>query len=101
VTPGGRNPVPEDYTVVVFGDDPAQWQEGSRRVVTAKPDQHGTYKLTGLAPGRYRAIALESLDDGEQWNPEFLAWARPRARLVEIEDGAKVTLNLSVVKYVD
>lgn len=95
----GRSTPPEDYTLVVFGDDPAQWREGSRRVVTAKPDQHGAFTLTGLPPGRYRAVAVDSLDDGEQWNPEFLAWARSRGRLVELQDGAAVTLSVTLVKY--
>ena len=31
--------------------------------------------------------------------PEFLAWARSRGRLVELEGGATITLSLSLVKY--
>jgi hypothetical protein len=89
----------DDYTVVLFGDDPALWREGSRRVLVARPDQNGAYKLTGFPPGRYRAIAVEYLDDGEQWNPDFLNWARSRARPLEVEDGAAVTLKLTLTKY--
>jgi hypothetical protein len=89
----------EDYTVVVFGDDPTQWREGSKRILVARPDQNGTYKVTGLPPGRYRAIAVEYLDDGEQWNPELLGWARSRAARVELEEGAAVTLNLKLTRY--
>ena len=99
VSRNARTPTSDDYTVVVFGDDPAEWREGSRRVLVARPDQHGAYKLTGLPPGRYRAIAVEYLDDGEQWNPEFLGWARSRAARIELEDGATVTLNLTLTKY--
>lgn len=89
----------DDYTVVVFSDDPAQWREGSKRILVARPDQNGAYKLTGLRPGRYRAIAVEYLDDGEQWNPEFLSWAQSRAARVELEDGAAVTLNLTLTRF--
>jgi hypothetical protein len=89
----------DDYTVVLFGNDPAQWRDGSRRVLVARPDQNGAYKLAGVLPGRYRAIAVEYLDDGEQWNPEFLNWAHSRATLVELEEGAAVTLNLPLTKY--
>jgi hypothetical protein len=85
--------------VVVFADDPSLWREGSKRVLAARPDQNGTYKLTGLPPGRYRAIAVEYLDDGEQWNPEFLRWAGPRAAQVELAEGGAVTLNLTITKY--
>ncbi len=99
VTQAGASPVPDDYTVVVFGDDPSLWLEGSRRVVTARPDQYGTYKLSGLPPGRYRGIAIDALDEGEQWNPEFLGWARARGTLIDLEDGGAVTLNLVVTKY--
>ncbi len=40
----------DDDTVVLFGDDPALWREGSRRVLVARPDQNGAYKLTGFRP---------------------------------------------------
>ncbi len=96
-----KGAAPDDFTVVVFGDDPAQWREGSKRVLVARPDQNGIYKLTGLPPGRYRAMAVEYLDDGEQWNPEFLKWARPRATVIELGDGASATLNLTLTKYAD
>jgi hypothetical protein len=94
-----RTTAPDDYTVVVFADDPSQWREGSKRVLAARPDQNGTYNLTGLPPGRYRAIAVEYLDDGEQWNPEFLRWAGPRAARVELAEGAAVTLSLTITRY--
>jgi len=94
-----RTTAADDYTVVVFADDPSLWREGSKRVLAARPDQNGTYKLTGLPPGRYRAIAVEYLDDGEQWNPEFLRWAGPRAAQVELAEGGAVTLNLTITKY--
>ena len=68
-------------------------------MVSARPDQNGAYRLTGLPVGRYRAIAVEYLDDGEQWNPEFLRWAGPRAASINLEEGAAVTLNLTVTRY--
>jgi hypothetical protein len=99
VSRGSKPAATDDFTVVVFADDPVQWREGSKRVLIARPDQHGTYKITGLPPGRYRAIAVEYLDDGEQWNPELLGWARSRAVRVELEEGAAVTLNLTLTRY--
>jgi hypothetical protein len=99
VTGDTRTPTSDDYTVVVFADDPAQWREGSRRVRMARPDQNGVYKLTGLPPGVYRVIAVEYLDDGEQWNPQFLGWARSRAARVELEEGASITLNVKLTRY--
>ena len=90
--------LPQDYVVVVFGDSPSQWREGSRRVLVAQPDQKGIYKIAGLPPGTYRAIAIDTLDDGEQWNPDFLQWASPRAVLVELSDGEAKTLNLKVTR---
>ena len=100
VTPAGPNqPPPADFTVLVFSDDPSHWKDRTRRVALSRPEAGGGYKVTGLPPGVYRAIALEYVDDGEQQNPEFLAWARSRAARIELADGASATLDLTLVKY--
>jgi hypothetical protein len=101
VTQPAVQSAPDDYTVVVFSDDPAHWKEGSRRLTVARPDQHGAFKVVGLPPGRYRAIAVEYLDLGEQWNPEFLGWARSRGAVVELADGETMKANLKLTKYAD
>jgi hypothetical protein len=84
-----------DYTVLFFSEDVNRWTLAT----PVRPDQRGAYKLTSLPPGSYRAIALEYLDDGEDQNPEFLAWARERSVRVELVRGEPITLDLKLVKY--
>jgi len=87
--------LPEDYTVLFFSEDESRWTLAT----PVRPDQRGSYRLTSLPPGKYRAIALEYLDDGEEQNPEFLAWARERSVRVELVRGEPITLDLKLVRY--
>ena len=87
-----------DYTVVVFSEDSARWTRAARSIATASPDQRGEYKVAGLRPGRYFAIALEYVDQGDEYDPEFLQRWRGRATRVELADGEPVTLDLKLVR---
>src|SRR5206468_12061318 len=61
-----------DGTVIVFAADSGKWVEDSRFVRSARPDQQGQWRIRGLPPGDYLAVAVESVEDG-QWNePEYL-----------------------------
>ena len=87
-----------DYTVVVFSEDSTRWTAAARSIATASPDQRGKYKVTGLRPGRYFAIALEYVDQGDEYDPEFLQRWRGRATRVELAEGEPVTLDLKLVR---
>lgn len=55
-----RGSVLSDYTVVVFADDEDKWRLRSGRYVrSARPDQEGTFRVTGLPEGRYLVLATE------------------------------------------
>jgi len=43
-----RNTVALDATVIVFADDEGKWAPHSRFIETARPDQHGHFKIRGL-----------------------------------------------------
>jgi hypothetical protein len=74
-----------DATVVVFPADEALWGYQSRYVRTARPDQQGRYQLRGLPPyERYLVAVVQSLEDGQASDPEFLATLKPAARGVSL-----------------
>jgi hypothetical protein len=89
----------KDYSVVVFAEDQARWAFPTRFVRTARGNQQGTFSLRGLPPGtRYLAAAVDSIDDGEAQDPEFLNGLRERASSVSLRDGEAKTIELRVIE---
>ena len=92
---GSGRPLVE-YDVLVFPADaskrlPSQASRG------AKPDQQGRFKVEGLRPGDYLAIALAEVDDEQRGDPEYLNRLRPQATAFTIKEGETrpLTLRLS------
>ena len=42
-----------EFTVLAFSTDSSLWRAQSRQIMTARPDQTGTFRLRGLPPGEY------------------------------------------------
>ena len=62
--------VVKDYVVAIF---PANLREGdvpTRFIRTVRPNQDGRYQIKGLPSGDYFAAAVESLEQGDQWDPD-------------------------------
>jgi hypothetical protein len=85
-----------DYVVVAFASDTRRWGPQTRFVRTARPDQSGGFKLTGLPPEDYLVVALEYLEPGEEGDPELLERLRPGAKSVTIKAGAATTIGLTL-----
>lgn len=85
-----------DATVVLFPSDEARRTFQSRFVRTARPDQQGTFRLTGLPPGSYMAVALQGLEDGQASDPEFLAGMEDLATRLALEEGESRSLTLEL-----
>jgi len=93
-TPAGE--LAKDYVVVFF---PANLREGditTRFVRTARPDQDGKYQVKGLPPADYFAVAVESLEQGGQWDPAFQERAKPRAKRFTVREGQAVAVDLTL-----
>lgn len=86
-----------DYTAVIFADDPAKWGYMTRYIALARPDQQGAFQAKNLPPGRYLAIAVPYLEDGEQSNPETLERMRGSATAFDLAEGDQKALSLTVV----
>jgi protocatechuate 3,4-dioxygenase beta subunit len=85
------------YVVVIL---PAEEKEFARDffyyyIRAARPDTNGRFETRGLKPGRYLALAIDTLEQGRQFAPEFQRQLRSRSpREFTIREGEAVSLDL-------
>lgn len=91
-----RGQLSRDYTVVIFADDRERWQFPSRFIQTGRPDQEGLFKVQGLPPATYLAIAADYIPQGAWTDPEFLDRLQPRAFRFSLDEGETETVNLKL-----
>jgi hypothetical protein len=86
-----------DYRVVVFPEDEKQWTPFSRSFAGGGPDQQGRFTIRNLPPARYMVAAVESIEPGDDRNPEVLQRLRGTAAAIELAEGESrsVTLRLT------
>ena len=92
-----RDRAQSEYVVVVL---PARKMEpllAARLIRIVRPDTRGRYELSGLRPGSYVAAAVDFLEQGRQFSPEFQEKLRPRAREFSIREGQSATVDLELV----
>jgi hypothetical protein len=97
VTDGGGKPM-VDYAAIVFAEDPAKWGYMSRHVTLARPDQQGAFQAKNLPPGRYMAIAVETVEEGQETDPEFLERLRSQATAFSLGEGEQRAVSLKIVQ---
>lgn len=86
----------DDYTVVIFAEDPDRWAYPSRYVRAARSGRAGQYRITELPPGAYLAVAVSAIAQGAWNDPAVLARLRPYASPLRLEEGEQRTLNLTL-----
>lgn len=82
-----RNTPVTDYTVLAFATDEQFWNAQSRHIMTTRPDQNGKYQLRGLPAGGYYLVAVDPAEQGEWFEPAYLAAHRTGASRVSLADG--------------
>ena len=87
-----------DYRVVVFPEDETQWTPFSRSFAQGGPDQQGRFTIRNLPPARYLAAAVESLDPGDERNPEVLSRLRGAATAFELSEGQSRSMTLRLTR---
>jgi hypothetical protein len=84
-----------DYTVVVVPTDERYWLPGSRRIVTARPRADGVYRLRGLPAGGYFLGAVTDIEQGAQYDPEFIkAFLTTPGVFVTLSEGERITRDI-------
>ena len=89
---------PADGTVVIFPEDTSRWREDSRTVRSARPDQKGEFSIKGLPAGKYLIAAVDYVQDGQWYDPDFLAELRPRAERLTLAEAESKRIDLTVKK---
>jgi 5-hydroxyisourate hydrolase-like protein (transthyretin family) len=77
--------------------------EGERRqnqsyYKTGVADQNGAFSLRGVAPGEYRAFALEQVEPGVWHDPEFIASIESKGEKVSLSESGAETRQLKPVR---
>jgi len=85
------------YNVVVFAEDPAKWTFPSRYLRSTRTDAQGIFKIRGLPPERYLAVAVDYVEDGEPNDPEFLERMKASATPFTLRESDTKTLELKLV----
>lgn len=82
-----------EYTVLAFPTDPALWQPQARQIMTARPDQLGSFQLHGLPAGDYFLTTIDPEQQGEWYDPAFLERHRSAAAQLTLGEGEVKTHN--------
>jgi protocatechuate 3,4-dioxygenase beta subunit len=91
-----RGEAARDYIAVLFARDPARWKMGNRYVKIGRPDQEARFRVTGLPPGDYYAVALEGIESGRWYDEEFLERAHRDSTTFTLMEGEAKTLDLKL-----
>ncbi len=89
---------PVDGTVVVFPEDTSRWREESRTIRAARPDQRGEFYIKGLPAGKYLIAAVDHVQEGQWYDPEFLADLRSRAVAVSLAEAEHKRIDVTLKK---
>jgi hypothetical protein len=76
-----------EFTVLAFPTDNTLWRPQARQIMTARPDQTGTYQIRGLPAGDYYVTAVDPTEQGEWFEPAFLDQHRSGAAHLTLGDG--------------
>ena len=85
-----------DYVVVLLPGEMKEGAAATRFTRTIRPDQQGAYRVRGLPPGEYLVAAVESLEQGREWDPEFQGRVRDIGRSVTLTEGQSLALDLKL-----
>lgn len=88
----------KDYVVAIFPSNLPEGDVPNRFVRMMRPDQDGKYLTKGLPAGDYFAAAVETLEQGEQWDPAFQDRVKPRAKRFTLKEGQTVALDLELIQ---
>lgn len=92
---GGSGDAPAaGTTVIAFPSDEKRWRPQTRRIQTARADQNGAYRFNNLPPGEYLLVATDDVEQGEWFDPAFLASVRDKGLRITLAEGEEKVQTL-------
>lgn len=87
-----------NYSIVVFADDVTKWNYPSRYVRSARANDKGQFRISGLpANERYVAVAVDFLEEGEEQDPQFLERLRSKGMTFSLREGEQRSVYLDPI----
>lgn len=80
--------------VLAFSQDRAHWIRDSRRILSARAGEDGSYTISGLPAGNYFLCALTEIDTTLQFEAEYLDQLVPASLKITLADGEKKVQHL-------
>jgi hypothetical protein len=81
--------------VIVFSQEPQRWSWAATRYVgVARVGSNDPFRLEGLPPGKYFAVAVTQVEDGQWLDPDFLRSLVRQAKSFELREGDRKALDL-------
>ena len=96
VVANSRGDPVKDYSAIVFAQDSSRWKSPSRYVEIAHADNDGRFKILGLPPGDYYAVAMEHIEG--DWNTaENFDALHTQATMFSLSESETKTLDLKLL----
>jgi hypothetical protein len=77
------------FFVVIFTTDRAMWTSQSRRIQSVRPATDGQFVVRSMPAGDYYVAALTDVEDGQWFDPDFLASLIPLAIPLTLTEGER------------
>ena len=85
-----------DYFIVLFSADKSYWVPQARRIQSVRPGTDGKFTFRNLPPGDYRLTAVTDMEQGEQFDPNFLEQLASVSVPVLVREGEKKVQDIKV-----
>ena len=83
---------------MVASADDKFWTPGSRRIAISRPTSDGRYAVRNLPPGDYLIGAVTDLENGGQYDPEFLKTLSSASLRIVLTENQKLSQDLRAAR---
>ena len=85
-----------EYYVIVYPANKEYWVPMSRRILSTRPGSDGHFKFLNLPAGDYLIAAVTDVEQGEWYDPAFLAQLVGASTKVTLAEGEKKVQSLRI-----
>ena len=85
-----------DGAVLLFPADESRWVGVSDNTRLTRTSAQGAFRLTGVRPAEYFAIAVPSIQSWQTADPEFLGSLKDRATRITVHEGEAAQISLKL-----